>query len=374
MKQPTEHSNLFNRTIKSLEKRRTRILNGEINVIPWGLPRFEKDCPGIEKGKNLLFTANSKVGKTQITDSLCVFNPIYKIINGDIDIRLKIFYFSLEMTAEQKMLSCFSNVLYILEGVRISPTDLKSTRSDKPLSQETLDLIIKHKKYFDKIEECVEFIDDIRHPNGIYNVMRTYALKNGTIHYKTINIKGVDTQIEDYYIPNDPEEYVFCIVDHISLISTEKRNGTQMDLRESIGALSSDYFVKLRNRFGYNCIAIQQQSQAQESIENKKHNRLKPTLDGLGENKTTQRDFDLILGLFSPFRHEIPSYYNYDITYFKDNIRFLEILGGRDGGAGVVTPLYFDGAVNYFRELPLPSDDEGMSKVKKFIDNVRKEK
>jgi hypothetical protein len=64
-----------------------------------------------------------------------------------------------------------------------------------------------------------------------------------------------------------------------------------------------------------------------------------------------------IIGLFSPYRHKIryypgPSSKNsYDITEYKDHIRFMEILGGRDGGSGELIPLYFHGAVNYFEEL-----------------------
>ena len=147
-----------------------------------------------------------------------------------------------------------------------------------------------------------------------------------------------------------------------------------MSLHESIGKLSSDYLVKIRNRFKYIPVVIQQQASSQESIENKKFNKLKPSLDGLADNKTTQRDFDYILGLFSPFRHEIPNYLNYDITFFQDNIRFLEILGGREGGGGTICPLYFDGAVNYFKELPLPKDEKGMKAVIEFLSVMRKNK
>lgn len=53
----------------------------------------------------------------------------------------------------------------------------------------------------------------------------------------------------------------------------------------------------------------------------------------------------------------------YDVQIFRDNIRFLEIIGGRDGGAGTICPLYFDGAVNYFKELPLPENKETIKKV-----------
>lgn len=54
---------LFRRVRDSITERRDRILNGMINCIPWGLPRFEKELPGIEQGKYYLLTANSKVGR-----------------------------------------------------------------------------------------------------------------------------------------------------------------------------------------------------------------------------------------------------------------------------------------------------------------------
>lgn len=279
------------------------------------------------------------------------------------------------MTAEQKMLASFSNILYLKEDIRIAPKDLRSTKTNKVLSQETLDIISKYEPYFKKIEEIVEFIDDIRNPYGIYTTVRDYALANGKIHTRKID-KGDGTflEVEDYYEPNDPDEYVIIIIDHIGLIQPERNKDTNipMTLHESIGKLSSDYLIKLRNRFKYIPVVVQQQAQSQESIENKKYNKLKPSLDGLGDNKMTQRDFDYIIGLFSPFRHEIPEYYGYDITKLKDNIRFLEILGGREGGGGTICPLYFDGAVNYFSELPLPEEKEKMKKVYNFIENIKK--
>jgi hypothetical protein len=269
------------------------------------------------------------------------------------------------------MLACFANILYVKEGIRVSPTDLKSTRKESVLSEEILEIIQKYQKYFEEIENTVEFIDDIRHGYGIYNYVREYALNNGKLHKKTVEIEGKLVEIVDYYEANNPDEYVMIIIDHISLISAEKRNGQQLTLHESISVLSSDYLLKLRNRFNYIPVVIQQQSSAQEGIENKKANRLKPTMDGLGDNKLTGRDANVMLGLFSPYRHEISNYFNYDITKFKDNIRFLEIMGSRDGGGGTICPLYFDGAVNYFKELPLP-DDPKMAEVYKLLNYVQK--
>ena len=56
----------------------------------------------------------------------------------------------------------------------------------------------------------------------------------------------------------------------------------------------------------------------------------------------------------------------------KLNIRFLEILGGREGGGGTICPLYFDGAVNYFRELPHSNNTEELNKVYEFMKNIKK--
>lgn len=275
------------------------------------------------------------------------------------------------MSKEEKMLSLFSHILYVKEGVRISPTDLKSTNQQKVLNEDILNLILKYQEYFNKIEEIVEFIDDVKNPYGIYTVMRNYALENGKIHKKTIKINEKLVEIEDFYEPNNPEEYVMCVIDHISLITPETENGRIMSLHEAISKLSSEYLIKLRNRFNHIPVVVQQQASSQESVENKKANRLKPTLDGLADNKLTQRDANVVLGLFSPFRHEIPEYLGYDIKFFQDNIRFLEILARREGGGGTVCPLYFDGAVNFFKEMPLPND-QILNNVKNLINSIRK--
>lgn len=54
---------LYGRVYDSIIERRERILSGKVNCIPWGLPRFETQLPGIEQGKYYLLSANSKVGR-----------------------------------------------------------------------------------------------------------------------------------------------------------------------------------------------------------------------------------------------------------------------------------------------------------------------
>lgn len=83
---------------------------------------------------------------------------------------------------------------------------------------------------------------------------------------------------------------------------------------------------------------------------------------------------NVVLGLFSPFKYEIPEYYNYDITKLKDNVRFLEVLVNRGGSPGGLVALYFDGAVNYFNELPRPDEKESLKQIYDFLVESRKRK
>lgn len=188
------------------------------------------------------------------------------------------------MTKEEKMLSLMSNILYKKEGIRLSPTELRSTNRNKPISDDVLTLIRKYKEYFNKVEEIVEFIDDVRNGYGMFNLVRGYMEENGKMHYKELNIDGKVHKVRDYYEPNDPDLYVFAIIDHIGLISTETRDGKKLNLYESISLLSSDYLIRLRNVYDVIPVVVQQQASSQESIENKKANKLKPSLDGLGDN------------------------------------------------------------------------------------------
>jgi len=164
--------NLFDRVCNNIKNRRERILTGKINAIPWNLPRFEEYSPGIEKGKYYIITGQTKSAKSQITDHLFVYNAFRQIKENNLPIKLVIKYFSLEMSKEEKILQFLCNLLFTKSGMKIiiSPTNLRSTR--KAVDEAILKYIQDEKEYIDSFLECVEFIDNIRNPFGIFNHMR----------------------------------------------------------------------------------------------------------------------------------------------------------------------------------------------------------
>lgn len=80
---------------------------------------------------------------------------------------------------------------------------------------------------------------------------------------------------------------------------------------------------------------------------------------------------NIVLSLNSPFRTKKTYYEGYDITKFKDNIRFLKVLINRDGQMGGICPLFFDGAVCNFEELPRPDDTQGIAKYYERMEKMR---
>jgi hypothetical protein len=51
----------------------------------------------------------------------------------------------------------------------------------------------------------------------------------------------------------------------------------------------------------------------------------------------------------------------------KNKFRLLSILKHRDGMDQIYTPLQFDGRINYFKELPHPTQKEQLQEVYKQL-------
>lgn len=364
---------LINRVLNGLEERRKKVINGGINSIPSPFIRFSEDFLGVEQGKYYVVTGSTKSAKTQIASYLFIYNTLLYAYNNPGKLRVKIFYYPLEETPEDIMIRFMSYLLYTLSGykIRISPTDLRSVRNNKVLDETIIDLL-KKDEYLDilKFFESNVIFSASANPTGVYNECRKYAESNGIVHTKKQTIKGELGEITtvdafDWYESNDPDEYRIIFYDHISLTNTERG----MSLKQSIDKLS-EYCVILRNRYNFSPVIVQQQAFENEGIENIKLNRVRPTVAGAADSKYTMRDCNVALGIFSPFKYELKEYFGYDISKLRDNCRFLEVLINRGGSPGGIIALYFDGAANYFSELP-KADDPKIQNVYKSLQDMR---
>lgn len=371
----------FNSVMNYLKERKKRAEGGKYNCIPWPFKRFRELLPGTEMGKYIIVTANQKVCKTKFCDFVFVYETVFFLMEHP-EVKVKMFYFCLEESARKKFIEFQCHLLYRLDNIIISPTELSSTDKDKPVPDSIINLLEsdRYKKYIEKFEEIVEYIDNERNPTGINKKLREYALDHGHLNFKNIEVKDpvtnnlVTKEVVDAvnpYTPDDPELYIISIVDNASNLTPE----SGLNKMQTIEKLSK-YIITLRDQLNITTVLIQHQAQAQEGIENFKLNKIKPSSDGLADCKVTTRDVNLVIGLYSPFKYGLTEYEGYDITKFKNHIRFMEVIEDRDYGSnGNICPLYFDGAVSYFSELPRANDVIGISKVYKFLeDNKLKKK
>lgn len=366
----------FSRAIAYIKERRKRILEGKVNCIPIPFKRMSHEFPGFERKRYGIITASQKIGKSKLVDYMLMYEPIFQMVNAKAQYNLKILYFTLEMSKDEKFYDFLCHLLYRLDGIEIGTLDLKSTSSERILDEKVLNLIEseKYQAYIQKFQEVVTFIDDIKNPTGVNKFCREYALSSGVLHKKKVQTKDEQTgktkevEIVDYFEWNDPECYYVIILDNFTNL-TKESNYNKIENIEKM----SKYFVTLRDQMKYHIVAIQHQAQAQEGIENRKLNMLYPTADGLGDCKMTSRDIDYLIGLFSPFKYGLKEFEGYDITKFRKNIRFLMILEDRNSGSGGnIYPLYFNGAASVFYELPLPTDKEALQKVYNFMESNQK--
>lgn len=134
-------------------------------------------------------------------------------------------------------------------------------------------------------------------------------------------------------------------------------------LHQAMGKFSSEYCLYARDKFNHVMVAVQQQASASESQQYTKNgdnivDKLKPTANELGDNKLTGRDFDLLIGLFWPFRYNIKTYHGWDLSFIGKYHREFLILANRHGVSSASIDLYMNGATNYFGELPREPSDE----------------
>lgn len=366
--------NLRERVIANLEERRQRILDGQLNCIPSPFKRFSEDFIGIEQSCYYTITSFTKGGKSQFTSYTFIYKPLMFCYFTKADVDLKILYFPLEETPERIMQRFISWLLFdFSEGkIRVSPRELRSTTS--PVSEEVLEVINsdEFQDMLEYFESHIIFPEEAANPTGIYKYCKNYAEEHGTVYTKIGKYKdefGVlqERQVFDRYEQDNPNEYRLIIIDTINLIDTERG----MTLKQSMDKLSEYCAKYLRNRYNYSPIIIQQQAFDQEGNEAFKMGRVRPSVAGLGDSKYTSRDSNVVLGLFSPFRFALKEYEGYDISKFKDNIRFLEMIVNRDGEMGGLCPLFFDGAVCQFEELPRPDSKGEIAKVYDYLKHIR---
>lgn len=323
-------------------------LNGGI---PMGFDRLNHYI-GIRRAMYFLIGGNTGSGKTSFIDDCFVLNPVdwYLSPEGQSSGKtLRIWYRSMERSRAYKVAKWVSRKIFLDHGIVIPVKRLLSWNEDDKLSEAEYAIFLEYKDYMDRLEEVVTIIDGPENAVGIAKDLKKFAESRGKI-----------VQEDEYnkiYIPNDPNEIVIVVIDHIGLLKNTK---TQPTKKESIDKMS-DELRFARDFYGYTPVVV---SQFNRSISNPmriKAGDVEPQLEDFSDSSSTQNDADVVLALFDPVRYNVEDPSGYDLSKLRDPFggkyyRSLRLIKNSYGEDDIRIGLAFLGCIGMFKELPRKKD------------------
>jgi len=369
---------LYDETLNTIKSNKEVKESGKLLAIPFHrMPSLSKVLPGLRHGMYNIITSGTKESKTQLCDFMFMFQPIeYLLANPNCGLDIKILYFSLEISREDKLAQAMSYRLFSEYNIVISPLHLMSIFQGYTIDDRILSILesVEFKTFFEFFESKVEIIDNVKAPTSIMVKCEKYARDNGRVIYEEVEWDdGTKHKIIKDYVANNPNQIVEVIVDHATLLSEKGKT-----LYDCIKILSSDFFIKLKNKYKYAITFIQQQSASatEQQFTNRGDtvlDKVRPSREGLTGNRDSGMDCGLMLGIFSPYKYKEEMYENWDLTRIRDYHRELSIILNRNGRSNITQQLFFNGASSFFRELPLNPSPEVRQKVYASIDGYRNE-
>ena len=336
---------IYNNVIEKIDRGKEGLNTG----LYMGFDRLVEYIPGIQQGTYYLVGGETGSGKTAFIDACFLYNPYdWLKAHPDSNIKLKVFYWSLEIDKTIKLTKAICRKLYLEYNI-LTDINFVLSRGKNRISEEVYESVKATKDYFCGLEDCLTIIDAAENPTGIHKFMNNYAKESGQILYGEVDAGGGKMiRVFDKYIPHNPDEYVMVIIDHIALMKRE-RGFNQKDNIDKM----SEYLIPMRNNFNFIPVVVQQLGRGMSQTDRFKLDRVEPQLSDFKDSGNTQQDANVVISLFSPRKYEIENFRGYNIIKLKDRFRSLSILKNRDGAADMRIGLQFVGEVGHFQEIPL---------------------
>jgi hypothetical protein len=349
----TATNELFDDVILDID----RGIQGKNCGIPMGFSTLSRCINGIQKGIYTLVGGNSGTGKTSFVDLAYVMYPYeWYIKNKDrTDIKLKIFYFSMERGTKYKIakwtcLKLFRDHRIIMDV----PTMLGWEGKKYEITPELRTLICGYKAYFyDMLNSGVlHIMPGAENPTGIFHYCTNYA----NAHGKWVQISSVSKR----YVPDDPNEYIIVVNDHVGKLKGEKREGKMLNDKELLDK-HSEYMGIIRDAYGYSPVDICQFNRAIGNIERFKNKEVTPEPDDFKGSGDMYENADVVIGLFNPYKFKISEFLGYNIKKLvsptgENRFRSVSVIKNSYGVDDVILGMNFLGENGMFRELPVSSE------------------
>jgi replicative DNA helicase len=314
-------------------------LSGKNEGLPTGLDRLD-DYFSIKRRTMVTLAGASGSGKTQLVNQAFITEPFKYCFKNQK--KIKIIHFSMERSIVYTHAKLLSNEIFQQYGEIISVPLMLGWYKDKKLTSSQRDILVEYESLYDSMEEHISIYQGQKAPDQIYAIVSKYAEANG----KNIKIN----EYESVYVPNDPEEYVLVVVDHIGLT----KKGKYGSKKEAIDTLV-EFEQKFRDYYGYAVINV---SQINRDLSKIAKDTFAPHLDHLKETGNIGEASDCVLTIFDPIRYNTKDENYGDVARFRcENtghkfFRNITVLKNSFGIDGISVGTAFMGETGIFKTLP----------------------
>lgn len=326
-----------------------RGLDGQNSGIPMGFDRLNKYV-GIRKRIYTVCFGATGTGKSAFVHNAYILNPFdWYIKEKPKNIKLKFILFSMERSKVYILAKWISRKIFLDQGILIPIPKLLGWWENNKLTKDEHDLFLIYQEYIDELLSVCDIIENGQNPTGIYKYIRAYAEANG-------KLENVD-EFKKVYIPNNPNEIVIPIIDHIGLVKPEKG----MSKKESIDK-TSEYMQYVRDVLGYSPVVVSQINRDLSNPIYQKMDSFEPNLDQIKESGRPSEDSDCVISLFQPSKYKTNDA-SYRVENFLspeggDYFRKIKILKNTYGESEIGCGMAFMGVIGDFKELPKPGKME----------------
>ena len=348
--------------------------SGIINYLPFPkLGSFTDIFPGISRGEVTCFTGTPSSGKTSLVKWLAVFNGIKWAIKNNK--RFHIHYFGLEESQTFFWYSALSWVLWEKFQLRYNVKDFECVGTC--VDEKHFGMLEAAEKLVDKMRPYVSYYDSIYNPYGQYKTIREYAWNNGTFYQGETKITepSFKENAWDNYIPNNPEEFILVVTDHLLVLHPEKDKTEHQTIADCV-EYGRAYMAK---KFNYSVVYIQHQDNTTEGNENRRNQEVLCTMAGLGKNKEVNKHYLNLIGITNLNRTNetgnntgIQNWNGIAIPKMGNHSRTINVLKNRYGTLGNDT-CFFDGKCCNFETLDMKNLNQYYDRVKSYSQPVKNE-
>lgn len=323
-------------------------IEGKNQGLPTGFNRLDNYI-SLKKKMMIAVIGSSGSGKSSFANTAFILNPMYHCISNKK--KIKIILFSMERSIIFSLSKWLIARIFQDHGVLIDMRTLlgwwsKEKLQEYKLTPKELQYINMYSDYFNNMENILDIYEGQRSPNDIFRIVKNYA--------ESVGIEEKIGEHKKIYIPNDPDEQVIIVVDHVGLTKTTKEYPTK---KQAIDR-TIEHLQYFRDYLGYTVIPVCQLNRDLSNPLYKKLNSFEPHLDNIKESSNIAEASDLVLSLWEPIRYGTTDKNYGDVEKFRSPktghkyFRSISILKNSYGIDGASIGTVFMGETGIFKELP----------------------